>query len=110
MSTTTLANFHNAKDTLFAGSTEPTKNEDIAICNIGVSAHRGCDDTNMIVPTSDQKGKQYCCIYCLKRFQKLERHLRTVHKREPDVQKFLAFRPRKVSFLLLTFPKINVEF
>lgn len=67
--------------------------------NIGISAHRGCDDFNMTVPTSNEKVKSYCCIYCWKRYPKLARHLLTVHKKEPDVQRFFAYPKRKFSFI-----------
>lgn len=49
----------------------------------------------MFVPTSDGKTKKLCCMYCLKRYPKLERHLRLVHKNEAEVKKFVALPSRK---------------
>lgn len=63
----------------------------------------GCDNTNSRVPTSDEKAKLYCCIYCLRRYQKLERHLRTVHKNEDDVKKFVALPPGKFDKLVMNY-------
>lgn len=94
--------FFKAYDTLqyeWDSSNVESENKNVTKCNIEIKPHRGCDDSNMFVPTSDQKGKKYCCIYCLKRYQKLERHLRTVHKNEVDVKKFRALPPRKIFFL-----------
>lgn len=59
------------------------------------SQRRGCDDSKMFVPTSDAGPKQYCCVYCKVRVQKLERHLRNVHPKETDVKKYLSFPLRK---------------
>lgn len=44
----------------------------------------------MEVETSDSKiAKKLCCLYCKKSVIALWRHLSTVHKYEPDVQKFI---------------------
>lgn len=61
----------------------------------------------MFVPTSDSGVKKYCCIYCLKRYQNLARHLQTVHKNEVEVQNFQAFRPRKFLSLILVHSLVD---
>lgn len=71
--------------------------------------HNGCDIKNMFVPTSDGKPKKLCCMFCLKRYQKLERHLRDAHKDELAVKKFAACPPSKsLSHVLLT-PLLHSE-
>ncbi|KAJ6639270.1 hypothetical protein Bhyg_12013 [Pseudolycoriella hygida] len=66
--------------------------DDFNECKTGeFKRYRGCDNSRMFVPTSDAGPKKYNCKYCNVRTQKLERHLRTVHKNEADVRKYLAF-------------------
>lgn len=70
-------------------------------CFIEIKRYQGCDNSDMFVPTSDSGVKTYCCIYCLKRYQNLARHLQTVHKKETEVQNFQAFRPGRFFSLIL---------
>lgn len=62
---------------------------------IEIERHRGCDYSNMYIPVADGTAKKLCCIYCLERYPNLERHLRTVHKNETEVKRYVAFPPRK---------------
>lgn len=59
---------------------------------MSVKSRHGCDNTKMLVPTSDQGRytKKLCCVYCLNRYSKLARHLESVHNNEPDVKRFRA--------------------
>lgn len=53
-----------------------------------------CNDEEMHVNRSNVKSKQNCCVFCLKLQSQLARHLVTVHRDEPEVQKF-AILPQK---------------
>ncbi|XP_037025625.1 uncharacterized protein LOC119067003 [Bradysia coprophila] len=64
---------------------------------VEIERNRGCDNSKMVIPTSDAGPKKYFCKYCKERTLKLERHLRTHHSNEPDVKKYLAFPPRSAS-------------
>lgn len=55
---------------------------------INIQRHRGCDNVEMFVPSSDSWDKRHCCTYCLKRYRKFVRHLETVHKNETAVIEF----------------------
>jgi len=48
----------------------------------------------MYVCRSNVKSKQNCCVFCLKLQSQLARHLVTVHRDEPEVNKF-AVLPKK---------------
>lgn len=72
-----------------------TSNKDdqsIDLSFMNVESRHGCDNTKMRVPTSDQGRytKKLCCVYCLKRYAKLARHLESVHNNQPDVKRFRA--------------------
>ncbi|XP_037037455.1 uncharacterized protein LOC119075167 [Bradysia coprophila] len=58
-----------------------------------VKPRKGCDNSKMRVPTSDEKTKTYCCMYCYKRYAKLVPQLQVAHKNEKDVQKFREAPP-----------------
>ncbi|XP_043284902.1 uncharacterized protein [Venturia canescens] len=78
-----------------ASSSRPNNNSlnDSRLLNISGKAVTGSiDNMSMIVQTSDEKktDKKYLCKYCKKLYHKLARHLESVHKDEPDVQKFLV--------------------
>lgn len=123
--------FEIVKKILFAGSTELDSVTDILIesdsessnvnendepverQNFIISKHQlisrdknlkpahGCDNINMIVPTSsDRKAKKYCCVYCHKRYSKLVRHLLFIHKNEADVKKIRDSPPGKILFYI----------
>lgn len=55
---------------------------------INIQRHRGCDNVQMFVPSSDSWDKRHCCTYCHKRYSKFVRHLETVHKSEAAVTEF----------------------
>lgn len=77
------------------------ENDDISPWKIHVKPHRGCDDVDMFVPTSDSGVKKHCCAYCHKRYTKLVRHLQMVHKSEAAVKKFGGLPIGNVYFLIL---------
>lgn len=55
------------------------------------SSRRSCDNTNLIVPTSDEnkQEKRLFCTYCKKNVSKLHRHLTTVHRKEKEVKRLI---------------------
>lgn len=69
-----------------------------------------CDDTNLIVPKSQEKGanKKYFCMYCKKLQTKFARHLETVHKNETEVKKFILLPKGKYNNLHIFHFKSNV--
>lgn len=52
-----------------------------------VKSVKGCDNTNMIVPTFDGCKPLYC-IYCKQLTKKFARHLVNIHKDEAKVKEF----------------------
>lgn len=56
---------------------------------VKVKSIKGCDNTKMIVPTSDGCKRLYC-LYCKRLTTKFARHLENVHQDEAEVQKFSA--------------------
>lgn len=64
-----------------------------------------CDDINLIVPKSQEKGanKKYFCMYCKKLQTKFARHLETVHKNEVEVKKFILLPKGKYNILYTLF-------
>lgn len=70
----------------------------VANCPINITPGQGCNNHKMFVPTSDSGPKKLCCIYCLKRYSKLARHLTTVHKDEEDVKKLQSLPLGKIFF------------
>ncbi|XP_011702592.1 PREDICTED: uncharacterized protein LOC105458763 isoform X2 [Wasmannia auropunctata] len=68
-----------------------TTNDSLDISKHIYEKKKICDDTNLVVPTSHEKGKQYFCFYCKKFQSKLSRHLENIHKNEANVKKFISF-------------------
>lgn len=64
-----------------------------------------CDDTNLIVPKSQEKGanKKYFCMYCKKLQTKFARHLETVHKNEAEVKKFILLPKGRYNNMYMSF-------
>ena len=59
-----------------------------------------CDDTNLIVLKSQEKGanKKCFCMYCKTVQTKFARHLETIHKNEAEVKKFSLLPKGKHNF------------
>ncbi|KAJ6634442.1 hypothetical protein Bhyg_17469, partial [Pseudolycoriella hygida] len=70
-----------------------SKNRTVQPLVLDIIPHKGCDDTNMFVPTSGSQLKKQCCVYCVKRVSKFVRHLETVHKSEADVKRCAVLPP-----------------
>lgn len=87
-----------------------SRDKNLKPCNDVKAAH-GCDNIDMIVPTSsNRKAKKYCCVYCHNRYSKLVTHLLFVHKNEADVKKIQDSPPGKISFyILVTATAFNVQ-
>lgn len=66
-----------------------------------LSDKRACDNTQMFVrPSSDKHKKKLCCVFCLKLVSKLARHLEIMHKKEPEVKKFVKLPKGKLLLMI----------
>lgn len=74
-----------------AFSTNNEKNSSESVIDISSVNTFGCKEDDLHVPFSQPKGlqKKNFCYYCKKFQSKIARHLETVHKMEPEVNKFL---------------------
>lgn len=75
--------------------------------------HRACNNSDMIVPTSDRniKEKRLFCIYCKKTISVLHRHLTTVHKDEKEVKQLIDLPKRNFICILSSelLPSLSSE-
>lgn len=82
-------------------------NEPSEIVLSHISQQGSCNKDDMEVETSDSKtAKKLCCLYCKKSVIALWRHLATVHKNEPDVQKFNKL-PKGIFYQKIDFKVIR---